>query len=123
MTDGENTQDEIIRLTARVAELEAALTESRAYASALIEEMKARTAKLERERALTQAQVDRALVNYVKLDTNFTALSEAAQSLGAMPEGYCFCSENRAGDDSKTHEPECRDLRAALSTPTEEPKT
>ena len=41
-------------------------------------------------------------------------LVEAARALGAMPEGYCFCSANRVGDDSKIHEPECADLRAAL---------
>ena len=41
-------------------------------------------------------------------------LVEAAQALGATPEGYCFCSTNRIGDDSKAHEPECADLRAAL---------
>lgn len=39
------------------------------------------------------------------------ALIEAS---GAMPEGFCCCSKDRIGDDSKTHEPECRDLRAAL---------
>ena len=41
-------------------------------------------------------------------------LVEAARALGAIPEGYCFCSANRVGDDSKIHEPECADLRAAL---------
>lgn len=45
-------------------------------------------------------------------------LIEAAQALGAMPEGYCFCSKDRVGDDSKQHEPECRDLRE-LVTPQE----
>ena len=40
---------------------------------------------------------------------------EAAQALGSMPEGYCFCSTDRIGDDSKAHEPECADLRAALA--------
>jgi hypothetical protein len=43
------------------------------------------------------------------------ATREAIEALGAMPEGYCFCSTNRIGDDSKHHEPECRDLRAALA--------
>lgn len=43
-------------------------------------------------------------------------LVDAVQSLGAMPEGYCFCSSSRIGDDSKTHEPECADIRAALAT-------
>lgn len=42
-------------------------------------------------------------------------LLAAAKSLGAMPEGYCFCSRNRVGGDSKAHEPECRDLRSAIS--------
>lgn len=42
-------------------------------------------------------------------------LTGAAEALGAMPGGYCFCSRNRIGDDSKTHEPECADLRAALT--------
>jgi hypothetical protein len=41
-------------------------------------------------------------------------LIQAVRALGAMPEGYCFCSKDRIGDDSKTHEPECADLRAAL---------
>lgn len=38
----------------------------------------------------------------------------AIQALGAMPEGYCFCSKDRIGDDSKHHEPECRDIRSFL---------
>ncbi len=38
----------------------------------------------------------------------------AVGALGAMPEGYCFCSTDRIGDDSKTHEPECADLRALM---------
>jgi hypothetical protein len=42
------------------------------------------------------------------------ALVDAVQAIGAMPEGYCFCSNNRIGDDSKSHEPECAELRAAL---------
>ena len=42
-------------------------------------------------------------------------LLEAAEALGAMPEGYCFCSENRIGDESKKHEPECADMRAAIA--------
>lgn len=44
-------------------------------------------------------------------DPRVVALVEA---LGAMPDGYCFCSKERIGDDSKVHEPECRDLRAVL---------
>ena len=47
--------------------------------------------------------------------TREAALEDAIKALGAMPEGYCFCSKNRIGDDSKIHEPECRDLRAALA--------
>ena len=43
------------------------------------------------------------------------ALVEAAEARGAMPEGYCFCSTNRIGDDCKMHEPECRDLRTAIA--------
>jgi hypothetical protein len=41
-------------------------------------------------------------------------LVEAVEALGAMPEGYCYCSRDRIGDHSKIHEPECADLRAAL---------
>lgn len=44
-----------------------------------------------------------------------TDLRSAVKALGAMPEGYCFCSKNRVGDDSKQHEPECADVRAALA--------
>lgn len=51
----------------------------------------------------------------VMLRAQVERLVGAAEALGAMPEGYCFCSRNRIGDDSKTHEPECADLRAALT--------
>jgi len=47
-------------------------------------------------------------------DTRVGDLISAIEAAGVMPEGYCFCSENRIGDDSKIHEPECRDLRKAL---------
>ena len=47
--------------------------------------------------------------------TREATLEDAIKALGAMPEGYCFCSKNRIGDDSKIHEPECRDLRAAIT--------
>lgn len=42
-------------------------------------------------------------------------LREAAKALGALPDGYCFCSSNRVGDDSKIHEPECSDLRNVIN--------
>ena len=58
--------------------------------------------------AVTEAAVD-------ALREKVERLTGAAEALGAMPEGYCFCSRNRIGDDSKTHEPECADLRAALT--------
>jgi len=45
----------------------------------------------------------------------YASLLSATQALGAMPEGYCFCSSNRIGDNSKQHEPECAELRASLS--------
>lgn len=48
-------------------------------------------------------------------DAVIARLVEAAEALGAMPEGYCFCSAHRIGDDSKVHEPECADLRAAIA--------
>ena len=42
-------------------------------------------------------------------------LVELIEASGAMPEGFCCCSKDRIGDDSKIHEPECRDLRNALA--------
>ena len=42
-------------------------------------------------------------------------LLTAAEALGAMPQGYCFCSKDRIGDDSKVHEPECAAMRAAIA--------
>ena len=43
-------------------------------------------------------------------------LREAVEALGAMPEGYCFCSRDRIGNDSKVHETECQDIRDQLQT-------
>lgn len=48
-------------------------------------------------------------------DAVIARMVESAEALGAMPEGYCFCSAHRIGDDSKVHEPECAALRAALA--------
>lgn len=41
-------------------------------------------------------------------------LMQAIEGLGAMPKGYCFCSKDIIGDNSKVHEPECHDLRQAI---------
>lgn len=57
---------------------------------------------------------DEAIAENVTLRARVAELEWAAQALGAMPEGYCFCSKDRIGDDSKEHEPECAELRAAL---------
>jgi len=69
-----------------------------------------------------EADRDSLLALATSMDADFQAASfyteqlrSAAEALGAMPEGYCFCSENRIGDDSKKHEPECAELRAALT--------
>lgn len=44
-------------------------------------------------------------------------LLAAAQALGALPDGFCFCfcSSDRVGDDRKVHQPECAELRAAIA--------
>jgi hypothetical protein len=44
-------------------------------------------------------------------------LLEAAQALGSMPNGYCFCSKDRDGA-KETHEPECSNLRNAIAKAT-----
>lgn len=49
-----------------------------------------------------------------KISIRIRKLEEALGALGAIGNGYCFCSENR--DPLKQeHEPECRDARAVLS--------
>ena len=70
--------------------------------------------KIDRDRRLVEAQVDRLVAMANSMDDDYRSLQLAAESLGAMPEGYCFCSKDRIGDDSKIHEPECAELRAAL---------
>jgi hypothetical protein len=60
-------------------------------------------------------RADADLAELAPLRAQVERLTGAAEALGAMPGGYCFCSRNRIGDDSKTHEPECADLRAALT--------
>ena len=50
-----------------------------------------------------------------KLAVALHNLQDAAEALGALPDGYCFCSADRHGEGpEESHEPECRDLRAAL---------
>lgn len=64
------------------------------------------------------AQADyaaRILAALIPAPDTLRQVREAIEALSAMPEGYCFCSKDRIGDDSKIHEPECRDLRAALA--------
>ena len=86
------------------------LAESRAYGLAMQEELRVRTAKLERECKLTQAQVDRMLVNSTQTHADLegckiafeqawtsnreraakiTALTEALTELHAMVVGEC----------------------------------
>lgn len=84
--------------------LQTASTESREYALALERELADRAVKQDAFTAMAYS-----------MDADFQALRSSVEALGAMPEGYCFCSKDRIGDDSKTHEPECRDLRAALT--------
>lgn len=62
---------------------------------------------------ITQLRADLAAAN--ERAEKAEAKAEAIGGLGAMPEGYCFCSSNRIGDDSKTHEPECAALRVLLT--------
>lgn len=73
-----------------------------------------RHAAIQRFTAIRAIDVDEVLAGMPPAPDAVARLVEAARALGAMPEGYCFCSANRVGDDSKIHEPECADLRAAL---------
>lgn len=63
-------------------------------------ELKTQMAKVVNEAAHLRAENER--------------LREAATALGVMPDGICFCSKNRSGGRG-WHEPECRNLRAALA--------
>ena len=73
---------------------------------------------LELGRAMLCVEACKDMENPMEEITNLRAdkaeLLSAIQALGVLPDGYCFCRSNRCGDDSKTHEPECRDLRAAI---------
>lgn len=58
----------------------------------------------------------------IEMRANVAPLVEAVEALGAMPEGFCFCSQERVGDDSKEHEVECADVREALAPSQKEGK-
>jgi multidrug resistance efflux pump len=75
-----------------------------------------------RQAEVAKADLSRLSALATSMDADFRAatlraerLRSAVEALGAMPEGYCFCSQNRIGDDSKVHEPECADLRKELN--------
>jgi hypothetical protein len=75
-----------------------------------------------RQAEVAKADLSRLSALATSMDADFQAatlraerLRSAVEALGAMPEGYCFCSQNRIGDDSKVHEPECADLRKELN--------
>ena len=117
LTDLLDTADRIVaadlypeRCRTAIANLSAALraqsldlAESREYGAALVRELADRAAKTDALLALAN-----------NMDADFKKFSGAVEALGVMPEGYCFCSKNRIGDDSKLHEPECADIRAFL---------
>lgn len=78
------------------------------------------TASNKRLKALwdaSNAAVDLLVASIKKLQADKAALLAAAQAVGVLPEGYCFCSSDRDALKSK-HEPECRDLRAAIASAT-----
>lgn len=79
------------------------------HKTAMCERLQAEIASL----SASQADAGAVMVE-VDWKARAEALQTAAEALGAMPEGYCFCSDHRIGDDSKIHEPECADLRALL---------
>lgn len=97
----------IAELAASLRDTSTALAESREYGLALVQELKDRGEKQDTFTAMASS-----------MDADFEAFRSAVEALGAMPEGYCFCSKDRIGDDSKTHEPECRDIRAMLAART-----
>lgn len=78
----------------------------------ILEQKKAARSALAPTDALAELQALRA--ELAATQAKLARMVEAAEALGAMPEGYCFCSQNRIGDESKTHEPECRDFRLLL---------
>ena len=90
----------IANLAAALRSQSSDLVECREYGMGLVEELIARTVKHDQFVAMANSMHD----DFV----------DTVEALGAMPEGYCFCSENRIGDDSKTHEPECADIRALI---------
>lgn len=90
-------------LASALRETTALLKESREYGLAIVKELSARDRKHDHFAAMAAS-----------MDDDFQALQTAVKALGAMPEGYCFCSKNRIGDASKTHEPECADIRVLL---------
>ena len=56
------------------------------------------------------------LARIERLEADKAELMEALTALGVMPDGYCFCHQNR--DPLKTekeHTGECRDARAAIA--------
>ena len=94
----------IAELATALQKTSTALTESREYGLALVQELKDRAAKQDTFTAMASSMA-----------ADFKAFVSAVESLGGVPEGYCFCSKDRIGDDSKTHEPECRDIRAMIA--------
>ena len=98
----------IAELATALRDTSTALTESREYGLALVQELKDRAEKQDTFTAMASS-----------MDADFQAFVSAVEALGAMPEGYCFCSKDRIGNNSKTHEPECRDIRAMLAARTE----
>jgi hypothetical protein len=72
-------------------------------------------ARVRRDLSTANYQLDRVMALSVAIDADFERFVDAVKALGAMPEGYCFCSKDRIGDASKTHEPECRDIRALIN--------
>jgi len=93
----------IASLAAALRQQSLDLAESREYGVALVQEIADRAAKTDALLALANS-----------MDADFKKFACAVEALGAMPEGYCFCSKDRIGDDSKVHEPECADIRAFL---------
>lgn len=93
----------IADLSAALRETSKQLDESLEYGLALEEELSARAEK-----------TDQFVAMAASMDEDFQSLRDAVEALGAMPEGYCFCSKDRVGDDSKAHEPECADIRKEL---------
>ena len=108
------SDEELVRRLVRFEGKICASSDDEVLAAEAIERLTRERGEARGESLRWQNGCNAALDRAEAAEAKVAKLREAIEAHGMLPNGFCVCSNNRDGEKSN-HQPECRDLRAALA--------